>query len=322
MMLWCFFTFFSGCKSLKPGMLPSESILFRSEDYLFYKLQGNENTSNLARRFLGDADKKWIIEQKNKDVLFEQGSIIVIPLKYENIGGIEAEGYQVVPILCYHQFGKECKSKLCIQEYVFEQQIRYLKENDYFTITPEMLIAFLEYREPLPSQAILISVDDGYRSAYDIAFPILKKYGYTATIYVYTDFVGVSKSALTWDQLKEMKANGFEIGSHTISHSDLTQKFEGETDGAYMDRIERELAGSKKIIDYKLNQNTISLAYPYGRYNKTVKEIANRVGYKLAVTVKSGGNPFFGDSLALNRKQILSHDNRNFISNVNTIKNF
>jgi peptidoglycan/xylan/chitin deacetylase (PgdA/CDA1 family) len=308
--------------NLKPSMMPSESILFRSDEYLFYKIQDKENASDLARRFLGDADKKWIIEQKNEGVPFEPGRIIIIPLKYENIGGIQADGYQVVPILCYHQFGKECKSKFCMPGHVFNNQMEYLKENDYSVITPKMLVAFLEYREPLPSRSVLITIDDGYRSTYDIAFPILKKYGYTATIYIYTDFVGVSKSALTWDQLREMKANGFEIGSHTISHSDLTKKLEGETDRAYIDRIERELAVSKKIIDNKLNQNTICLAYPYGRHNKITKEIAQRVGYQIALTVKSGGNPFFGDSLALNRKQILSDDHGNFFSNITTIKKF
>ena len=314
--------FFPGCKSLQMVTSPPAAVLFRSDDYIFYKIRDRENATELARKFLGDANKKWIIELKNQGVPFVQGSIIVIPLKYENKGGIQADGYQVVPILCYHRFDKNCKSKLCMPEHLFEEQIQTLKKNDFSIITSQMLLDFLEYREALPARSAMITIDDGYRSTYDIAFPILKKYGYTATIYVYTDFVGVSKSSLTWDHLKEMKSNGFEIGSHTVSHSDLTKKLEAETDNMYLERIDRELAISKQIIDSKLNQNTIALAYPYGRYNNIVQEIARRAGYQTAVTVKFDGNPFFADSMALNRWQILSNDKRDFISNVNTIKKF
>lgn len=83
---------------------------------------------------------------------------------------------------------------------------------------------------------MVITIDDGYESVYNIADPILRKYGFTATLFIYTDFVGVARGAITWDQLREMKGDGFEVGSHTLSHCDLTKKKEGEDNMAIITR--------------------------------------------------------------------------------------
>jgi peptidoglycan/xylan/chitin deacetylase (PgdA/CDA1 family) len=163
-------------------------------------------------------------------------------------------------------------------------------------------------------------MDDGYRSVYTYAYPILKKYGFTATLFIYTDFVGVSKIAVTWDQLKEMKADGFSIGSHTIYHSDLTIPMDGETEAEWMDRINKEINGSKKILDKKLRQDTFLLAYPYGKYDQRSIKIADKSGYKIAMSVQRGGNPFFAHPLYLRRDQIIRKDMQAFISRLNTFK--
>jgi peptidoglycan/xylan/chitin deacetylase (PgdA/CDA1 family) len=147
-----------------------------------------------------------------------------------------------------------------------------------------------------------------------VGYPILKKFGFRATLFIYTDFINSCKNALTWKQLAIMKADGFEIGSHTVSHSDLTRQKEGEDAQTFMARIEKELGVSKQIIDKKLEQNTIFLAFPYGRCNQNVLEITRRLGYRAAVTVKKGSNPFFADSLTLKRTQILEGDMKTFIS--------
>jgi peptidoglycan/xylan/chitin deacetylase (PgdA/CDA1 family) len=163
-------------------------------------------------------------------------------------------------------------------------------------------------------------MDDGYRSVYKIAYPILKKYGFTATLFIYTNFVGVSKTAITWDQLREMKADGFAIGSHSISHSDLTLRKDGETRTDWMARVNKELFGSKKIIDNKLRQNTYILAYPYGKYDEQSVKAARSAGYQIAMSVKRGGNPFFAHPLYLRRDQILKKDMPAFISRLKIFK--
>ena len=293
--------------------------VFQSDEYIVYKLQKKETPATLAEKFLGDRKKSWVIEDANEDISFEDNKVIIIPLKETNIGGLTANGFQVVPILCYHRFANHCKSRLCMPDHIFEQQMKYLDENGYRVITFAQLVDFLEYHQALPKKAVIISIDDGYRSAYDVGYPILKKYGFTATLFVYTDFVGSCRNAITWNQLARMKANGFEIGSHSLSHSDLTKRKAGEDTQAYLVRVENELRVSKEIIDKKIGQDTIFLSFPYGRFNKNVLKISERLGYRAAVTVKRGSNPFFSDPLTLRRTQILTRDMKTFVS---TLKSF
>ncbi len=310
--------FLSACASTQTTTPPSYSNPLRSEDYVVYQLQKSQSPAELAAKFLGGPQQAWKIEEANPGIRFRRGNAVVIPLKDENRGGLRADGFQTIPILTYHRFAENCSSPLCMPSRTFERQMRYLKENGYHVITADELLAFLEYRQGLPQKSVLITMDDGYRSVYNIAYPILKKYGYKATLFVYTRFVGVSKMAITWDQLKEMKANGFSIGSHTINHSDLTQPKADETEQAHVARIKEELYGSKKIIDQKLGQNTYFLAYPFGYYDQRSIQFSRRAGYKMAMSVKRGGNAFFANPLTLKRDQILKKDMQSFISRLKT----
>lgn len=292
--------------------------LYRSEDYIVYKLPGEVTPSELAEKYLGDKNKSWMIKEANPGVPFSRGRSIVIPLKDKNKGGIHENGFQTIPILTYHRFSDRCTSPLCVPARVFEQQIKYLKKNDYHVLTPAELLAFLEYRQGLPKKSVLITMDDGYRSVYTIAYPILKKYGFTATLFIYTDFVGASGMAITWKQLRKLKEEGFTIGSHTVFHTDLTKKKEGETESDFLARVTRELFESKKIIDRKLKQDTFIFAYPYGRYDQRTSQLVREAGYKVAMSVRRGGNPFFANPLSLKRDQILKRDMRTFKSRLRT----
>jgi peptidoglycan/xylan/chitin deacetylase (PgdA/CDA1 family) len=309
---------FNACAPTQAITQPSDKSLFRSEDYVVYLLQDSETPAELAEKFLGGETKSWIIEEANPGVNFRRGNAIVIPLKERNRGGLNSDGFQTIPILTYHRFAEDCTSPLCMPAKTFELQVRYLKENGYHVITAQELYSFLGYRQGLPQKSVLITMDDGYRSVYNIAYPILKKYGYTATLFIYTSFVGVSKMAITWDQLKEMQTNGFTIGSHTIYHSDLTKPKDAETEQEYIARVKEELHGSKKIIDKKLSQDTYFLAYPFGYYDQQSIQIAREAGYKIAMSVKRGGNAFFANPLTLRRDQILEKDMQSFISRLKT----
>jgi len=316
--------FLSACASLS-GLFEMwedgpevQALVFQSEDLVVYRLEGSETTEDLAEMFLKDRHKAWVIEDENKNVPFEKGRFIVVPLKQERRGGLGPQGYQTVPILCYHRLAERCESALCMTTHLFEEQMRYLKETGYRVITMAELEDFLAYRRRIPSSAVLINLDDGYRSTYEIAYPILKKYGFTAALFIYTDFIGASSNSLTWEQLQEMKADGFEVGSHSLSHCDLAKKMEGEDDERYMERIRRELIQSKKMIDNKLQQDTVYFAFPYGEYNHRVLSLCEEAGYKLALSVTRGGNPFFSDPLVLRRDQVLRRDMESFVNTLNT----
>ena len=307
----------AGCAATEPVVAPEVSY-YASEDYVIYKLKPGDTAASVAAQFLGDARKAWVIEDANK--ILSVGKFVIIPLKLKNIGGICDNGVQTVPILCYHRFGNGCDSPLCVSAELFDHQMRYLRNHGYRVITPEQILNFLSYRLAIPKKAVMITIDDGYRSVYDVAYPILKKYGYPATLFVYTNYVGVSSKAITWQQLRELKSNGFTIGSHTIMHSDLSNKGDNESDAQYKQRLHKELFDSKKIIDQALDQDTFIFAYPFGRVNLEALEMTRKAGYRLAVTVNRGGNPFFSNAFLLRRDMILKKDMATFKRRLKTFE--
>jgi peptidoglycan/xylan/chitin deacetylase (PgdA/CDA1 family) len=296
--------------------------IYRSPERILRKLKAGENPEMLARRYLGESRLAWMIEDTNPEAAFLPGRFVVIPLKIANRGGITEKGYQTVPILCYHRFANSCDSPLCMPADVFDRQMKYLKENGYRVIGPEELLDFMDYRKAIPKNAVMITVDDGYRSVYNVAYPILKKYGFAATLFIYIDYVGVSSKAMTWDLLRELKREGFYIGSHSVAHSDLSKKKESEDDKAYLARLKHEIFRSKKIIDRELDQDTLIFSYPFGRCNQTAISLSRQAGYKLAVTVDRGGNPFFADPFTIRRDQVLKRDMERFVSRLKTFQSY
>ena len=295
---------------------------YRSPERILHKFKAGENPEVLAQRYLGEARLAWMIEDANPEKAFVPERFVVIPLKIANRGGITETGYQTVPILCYHRFATSCDSPLCMPADVFDRQMKYLKENGYRVIGPQELLDFLDYRKAIPKNAGMITVDDGYRSIYNVAYPILKKYGFTATLFIYIDYVGVSSKAMTWDLLRELKREGFYIGSHSVVHSDLSKKQESEDNKAYLARLKREIFQSKEIIDRELDQDTLIFSYPFGRRNQTAMSLSRQAGYKLAVTVDRGGNPFFADPFTIRRDQVLKRDMQRFVSRLKTFQSY
>jgi peptidoglycan/xylan/chitin deacetylase (PgdA/CDA1 family) len=308
-----FFFCFTSCIASKPS-IELGGVVYKSEEYALCKPISKSSFPDLARTLLGDEKQVWKIEDANELKALTGETLIRIPLKEKNRGGLFEDGYQIVPILCYHKFGSDDTSSMTTPPHVFEQQMMYLKENGYRVISPRQLMDFLTYRRQIPKKSVLITMDDGYKSVYEVAWPILKKYDFTATLFVYTDYVGISKKAISWDELGVLKANGFTIGSHSVAHSDLTEKNQDETEEDFQKRLKKEIFLSKQIIDAKLGQDTLFFSFPYGRYNADLMKMVKSAGYKIAVTVDRGSNPFFTNPLALKRDMILKQDIALFIS--------
>jgi len=294
----------SACQLPPPG---TEERLQRSDDYILYRLPDPATSAELAARFLGDARQAWVVEEANPEAGYRAGETVVIPLGHPNPGGLARDGYQVVPVLCYHRFAPRCDSALCMPEEAFRAQLEHLQANGYRSVRLEELADFLEYKRGLPRKAVVITIDDGYRSTYEIAFPLLQRYGFTATLFIYTDFVGSSSLAMTWDQIREMQAAGFEIGSHSLSHADLTLRQSEEDEAAFRRRISAEVVRSKDVLDRELRQATRFFAYPYSRHDALVLGLVG-AHYRLGLTVEKGANPFFADPLRLKRTQVLQAD--------------
>lgn len=279
---------------------------FQTKEVAVYVVKKGDRLSDLARHFYGDPDKDWMIEEANESVPLKPGKVLVIPLRPTNPGGLSATGYQVVPILSYHHFSAKCSNNLCMPIGEFSKQMAFLKKEGYRTVAMEQVLKFINYQEPLPKKAVVITIDDGYRSVYDLAYPILRQHNFNATLFIYTAFIGNSPNALTWEQLRELSESGFEVEAHTISHTDLTRKRKGESEAAYLKRVRRELTEPRELIGKHLGRKPIWLAYPYGRLNEFVIAMAIEAGYQGGVTVTRRANPFFTDPFRLGRNQVMN----------------
>lgn len=191
-------------------------------------------------------------------------------------------------VLNYHQIDNK-HTPLAIPINDFEEQMKFLSESGCITITPDELYAGLNGEIELPPKPVLITFDDGYIDNYTNAYPILKKYGLRATIFVIPSFTSVYPNYMTWEQLKEMEKNGITVESHTYSHPKLEELPD--------DEIRNELINSKNMLEAELGHPIEFLAYPTGTYNLHIAGIAQDVGYKGAFTIKYGvvdkGSNFF-----------------------------
>jgi peptidoglycan/xylan/chitin deacetylase (PgdA/CDA1 family) len=156
---------------------------------------------------------------------------------------------------------------------------------------------------------VVITIDDDWFSTYEIAFPILKKYGYPATLFVYTDLIIPGGKTLSWALLAEMSKKNMDIQCHTKSHRNLTKRNSQESFREYFEALKKEVAESAEIIRRQLNKDVKYLAYPFGDTNPLVIALLTKLGYRGAFTVESGGNPFFAHPYRINRSMIYGNFN-------------
>jgi peptidoglycan/xylan/chitin deacetylase (PgdA/CDA1 family) len=282
-------------------------VLARDESFAIVVAAPGDDLGTLAQRFLNDRSRRWWISEFNNIDEVRPGQTVVIPLKATNPTGVYANGFQTIPILCYHRFGYR-SSQLAVSPAAFEAQMDYLARNGYHVIPLARLAGFLERGEPIPRKSVVLTIDDGYRSTYEVAFPVLRKYGFHATVFLYSDFVGVP-DALTWPQMKELEASGLvDIQPHSKTHANLTMRLAGETDARYRDRLRAEVDTPIRLIQDRLAVPSLAYAYPYGDVNETVVDLLKRQGVRAGVTVTPGGNGFFAYPFMLRRSMIFGGD--------------
>ncbi|MBQ9478065.1 MAG: polysaccharide deacetylase family protein [Selenomonadaceae bacterium] len=210
-----------------------------------------------------------------------------------------ANGAKVL-VLNYHQVGTRF-NPLTMPIDLFDEQMAYLVNAGYVSITPQELYDGICGVATLPPKPVLITFDDGYIDNFDNAFPILLKYGLKATIFVVPGFTDVNVGYLTWNQLREMEENGITIQSHTLNHRALEELPD--------DEIRAELLNSKLMLEENLGHPIDFLAYPTGTYNLHIASIAQDVGYKAAFTIKYGNVDRGSNVFALERVPIFQQSN-------------
>jgi peptidoglycan/xylan/chitin deacetylase (PgdA/CDA1 family) len=212
-----------------------------------------------------------------------------------------------VIVLCYHRFEDRPKDSLAIKPADFEAQMQALKDSGIVVISMEDFLAWRRGEKGIPEKAAIISIDDGYLSGYKVAWPILKKFGYPFTMFIYTDYVkGGPKSggqSISWDQLAEMRDAGVDIEGHTVSHSSLNAK-KGKSDEQYLAWLKSEIVASKEMLEKNLGIQVKAFAYPYGLYNQTVRDVVKQAGYEAAFTVWGRRIAYGADPMIIGRYAI------------------
>jgi len=238
------------------------------------------------------------------------------PTRWTKADGIPEKSLKevTIPILCYHRFEDVPLSRYAITPTVFEDQMEYLRRNGFHSISLESLSDYIcGSLNSLPPKPIVISIDDGWKSGSTRALPILIKKGFTAVFFVYTDFISSCPNSLSWEDLKGLLKQNFEVGCHTKSHPHflfLRKKLDSHE---YQGRILEELGDSKRLLEKKLGTSVTLFSYPYGIYDSSLENLVRKYGYKIAVSTNPCPNSKKSNNLRLSRFIILrSHTQEDF----------
>jgi peptidoglycan/xylan/chitin deacetylase (PgdA/CDA1 family) len=222
-----------------------------------------------------------------------------------------------VPILMYHSISNRPEQgrpyyRTVTSPEVFAQHMRHLHEHGYSVVSLSDALGYLDGSKTLPSQPVVITFDDGYADFYTEAFPVLSRYGFTATVYLPTAFIGQSPKSfkgigcLTWSRVRELHAAGIEFGSHTVTHPQLT--------ALPMAAVQQEIRSSKEEIESRIGTGLESFSYPYAfpepnrNFRQRLRGLLMEAGYKNGVSTILGTADSSCDRLFLARLPVNAED--------------
>ncbi len=189
----------------------------------------------------------------------------------------------------YHEIAArpETASRLAVPPAAFAAQLAYLHDAGYSTITfADAAAALAGETGRLPARPVVLTFDDGFADFHREALPLLRRYGFTATVFVTTGWIADAGGRrlghqpgqmLSWNQIREAAGAGVEIGSHSHGHPQLDQIEPGQ--------LRHELAVSKALLEDGIGQAVPSLAYPFGYSSAGVRRTARVTGYRHACAV-------------------------------------
>ena len=194
-------------------------------------------------------------------------------------------------ILAYHSISERRQDGLAVRLTDFENQMAWLHRHSYRSMTlAQFMTQTIEKRERI----VIITFDDGYADNYTLAFPVLKRYGFVATIFLVSEYVNTDHihgwnapmiktqhdhilyRLLTWEQVYAMAAYGIEFGSHSCTHPERLTNLPAE-------QCWDEIARSRADLEVKLGRRVVSFCYPRGDVNTEIVQMVDKAGYDCAV---------------------------------------
>ncbi|HVI80230.1 MAG TPA: polysaccharide deacetylase family protein, partial [Candidatus Acidoferrum sp.] len=242
-----------------------------------------------------------------------------------------------VLIFCYHRLVDKIRYPGTeITPAVFEAQMKELKDKGITVISMQDLLAWKRGEKNIPPRCAVITFDDGWKSQYEVAWPMMKKFGYPFTLFIYTEGVRGGAlgggEAITWEQLADLRDNGVDIQAHTATHQDLREghtvlviepggkRSKKKLTGAdYEKWMQNEVVGAKELLEQRLGIKVNCFAVPFGNYNDHVKELARNAGYEAMFTVYGQPITFTSPMDAIGRYAIEANKPKVFADAVNMI---
>jgi peptidoglycan/xylan/chitin deacetylase (PgdA/CDA1 family) len=192
-----------------------------------------------------------------------------------------------IPILAYHSLD-ESGSVISLSPEIFRCQMEFLHSRGYRVYTVSEYAKLIKGGEKIATPAVVLTFDDGFANFLTEAAPVLREYGYRATVYIPTDFIGqrsaftslVDLPILSGSEIRNLAGEGFEIGSHSLSHSNLTR--------LAMNQVRNEIERSKGELENLIGKEVRTFCYPRGDYNHEIAELGKDAGYQAAVSLRPG----------------------------------
>jgi peptidoglycan/xylan/chitin deacetylase (PgdA/CDA1 family) len=196
-----------------------------------------------------------------------------------------------VAILGYHDFSEtEPETAMRINTAKFRRQLETIRQLGLSVISLDDFISWKNGGKSIPAKSVLITMDDGWKSVYTDAFPILREFGYPFTLYLYRNYVDGGNKALTTAMIREMLVAGATIGSHSVSHP-YPATVKGhikQGPDAYDAFLRREMGESKRFLESRFKVQVATYAYPGGFHTDEMLTLGNEFGYTHMFTVIPG----------------------------------
>lgn len=244
--------------------------------------------------------------------------IITVHLSYPLLRRASPRNGRSVAILMYHSVSNRQDSgispyyQINTAPAVFANQMKFLYKTGYRVINLCDIEEYYGSSESANSKAVIITFDDGYRDFLTDAFPVLQQYGFSATVFLPTKFIRnhrrqfKGKDCLTWDEVRELHANGVQFGSHTVTHPQLNSMRRAD--------VEMELMRSKQGIEAGIGEKIDCFSYPYAfpeedrSFVADLADMIERCEYKFGVSTRIGTSDKYDNRFFMKRIPINSHD--------------
>jgi len=182
-----------------------------------------------------------------------------------------------------------------------DAQLAYLKRAGFTVISLDELLLALQGETELPPKPIVLTFDDGYRDNYLYAFPLLKKYGFSATFSLVTQYIDQNNpNYLSWEQVIEMRQAGMDFAAHTYNHADLK--------GKDVDFLVYQILGSKEAIEARTKEPLHFFTYPSGSYDQLTIDVVKSANFWGALTTQEGSVNSYANRFELRRVRIRGAD--------------